>query len=64
MEGLSRDSELRDILAEMEDVCQGRSNVQPIMEMADLPVAVGPKMADRLSVSLFPSLVRRKKFLS
>ena len=31
-------------------------------EMADLPVAVGPKMADRLSVSLFPSLVRRKNF--
>ena len=33
-------------------------------EMADLPVAVRSKMADRLSVSLFPSLVRRKKFLS
>ena len=47
----------------MEDVCQGRSNFQPIMKMADLAVSVGPKMADRLSVSLFPSLVRRKNFL-
>ena len=35
-----------------ENVCQGRSNVQSIMEMADLPVAFGPKMADQLSASL------------
>ena len=34
------------------DVCQGKSSVQSIMEMADLPVAFGPKMADKLSASL------------
>ena len=51
-ESFSRDAELRDALAEMEDVCLGNSNVQPMMQMADLPVAVGPKIADTLSVSL------------
>ena len=51
-ESFSRDAELRDALAEMEDVCLGKSNVQPMMQMADLPVAVGPKIADTLSVSL------------
>ena len=48
---LSRDSELRDALAETDDECQGRSSVQPLMEVADLPVAFGPKMADKLSAS-------------
>ena len=51
-ESFSRDAELRDALAEMEDVCLGKSNVQPMMQMADLPVAVGPKRAEKLSVSL------------
>ena len=51
-ESFSRDAELRDALAEMDDVYQGNSNVQPMMQMADLPVAVGPKIADTLSVSL------------
>ena len=51
-ESFSRDTELRDTLAEMDDVYQGNSNVQPMMQMADLPVAVGPKIADTLSVSL------------
>ena len=51
-ESFSRDTELRDALAEMDDVYQGNSNVQPMMQMADLPVAVGPKIADTLSVSL------------
>ena len=51
-ESFSRDAELRDALAEMEDVCLGKSNVQPMMQMADLPVAVGPKIADTLSASL------------
>ena len=46
-ESLSRDSKLSEV-----DVCLGRSNVQPLMEVADLPVAVGPKMADKLCVSL------------
>ena len=45
-------AELRDALAEMEKVYLGTSNVQPMMEMADLPVAVGPKMADKHSASL------------
>ena len=51
-ESFSRDAELRDALAEMDDVYQGNSNVQPMMQMADLPVAVGPKRAEKLSVSL------------
>ena len=51
-ESFSRDAELRDALAKMEDECLGKSNVQPMMQMADLPVAVGPKIADTLSVSL------------
>ena len=51
-ESFSRDAELRDALAEMDDVYQGNSNVQPMMQMADLPVAVGPKIADTLSASL------------
>ena len=51
-ESFSRDTELRDALAEMDDVYQGNSNVQPMMQMADLPVAVGPKRAEKLSVSL------------
>ena len=48
-ESFSRDAELRDALKK---VCLGTSNVQPMMEMADLPVAVGPKMADKHSASL------------
>ena len=51
-ESLSRDSKSRDSPPEIEDVCLGKSNVQPMMQMADLPVAVGPKIADTLSVSL------------
>ena len=51
-ESFSRDAELRDAQAKMEDECLGKSNVQPMMQMADLPVAVGPKVADTLSVSL------------
>ena len=51
-ETFSRDAELRDAQAKMEDECLGKSNVQPMMQMADLPVAVGPKIADTLSVSL------------
>ena len=51
-ESFSRDAELRDALAKMEDECLGKSNVQPMMQMADLPVAVGPKRAEKLSVSL------------
>ena len=51
-ESFSRDAELRDTLAKMEDECLGKSNVQPMMQMADLPVAVGPKRAEKLSVSL------------
>ena len=51
-ESFSRDAELRDAQAKMEDECLGKSNVQPMMQMADLPVAVGPKIADTLSVSL------------
>ena len=51
-ESFSRDAELRDAQAKMEDECLGKSNVQPMMQMADLPVAVGPKIADALSVSL------------
>ena len=49
-ESFSRDAELRDAQAKMEDECLG--NVQPMMQIADLPVAVGPKIADTLSVSL------------
>ena len=49
-ESFSRDTELRDALAEMEDVCLGKSNVQPMI--GDLSVAVGPKMADKHSASL------------
>ena len=44
-ESLSRDSKLSEV-----DVCLGRSDV--LMEVADLPVAVGPKTADKLRVSL------------
>ena len=51
-ETFSRDAELRDAQAKMEDECLGKSNVQPMMQMADLPVAVGPKRAEKLSVSL------------
>ena len=51
-ESFSRDAELRDAQAKMEDECLGKSNVQPMMQMADLPVAVGPKRAEKLSVSL------------
>ena len=51
-ESFSRDAELIDAQAKMEDECLGKSNVQPMMQMADLPVAVGPKVADTLSVSL------------
>ena len=51
-ESLSRDSKSRDSPPEIEDVCLGKSNVQPMMQMADLPVAVGPKRAEKLSVSL------------
>ena len=51
-ESFSRDAELRDAQAKMEDECLGKSNVQPMMQMADLPVAVGPKIADTLSASL------------
>ena len=51
-ESFSRDAELRDAQAKMEDECLGKSNVQPMMQIADLPVAVGPKIADTLSVSL------------
>ena len=36
----------------MEDERLGKSNVQPMMQITDLPVAVGPKIADTLSVSL------------
>ncbi|XP_022805168.1 uncharacterized protein LOC111342361 [Stylophora pistillata] len=50
-ESLSKNVELRDALAESEEELDGGCNVQPIMEMADLPVAVGPKMADKLSAS-------------
>ena len=49
-ESLSRETKLRGVLAEMEDVCQ--CDVQPIMQMADLPVGLGPKIAGRLSDSL------------
>ena len=51
-ESFSRDAELRDAQAKMEDECLGKSDVQPMMQMADLPVAVGPKRAEKLSVSL------------
>ena len=51
-ESFSIDIELRDALAEMEDVYQGKSNDQPMMKMADLPVAVGPKIAEEHSASL------------
>ena len=52
-ESFSRDTELRDALAEMDDEYQGKSNYdQPMMEMADLLVAVGPKMAEEHSASL------------
>ena len=51
-ETFSRDAELIDAQAKMEDECLGKSNVQPMMQMADLPVAVGPKRAEKLSVSL------------
>ena len=51
-ESFSRDAELRDAQAKMEDECLGKSNVQPMIQMADLPVAVGPKRAEKLSVSL------------
>ena len=51
-ESFSRDAELIDAQAKMEDERLGKSNVQPMMQMADLPVAVGPKVADTLSVSL------------
>ena len=51
-ESLSRDGKSRDSPLEIEDVCLGKSNVQPMIQMADLPVAVGPKIADTLSVSL------------
>ena len=51
-ESFSRDAELRDAQAKMEDEFLGKSNVQPMMQMADLPVAVGPKRAEKLSVSL------------
>ena len=51
-ESLSRDSKSKDSPPEIEDVCLGKSNVQPLMQMADLPVAVGPKIADTLSASL------------
>ena len=51
-ETFSRDAELRDAQAKMEDECLGKSNVQPMIQMADLPVAVGPKRAEKLSVSL------------
>ena len=51
-ESFSRDAELIDAQAKMEDERLGKSNVQPMMQMADLPVAVGPKIADTLSVSL------------
>ena len=51
-ESFSRDTELRDALAEMDDVYQGKSNDQPMMKMADLLVAVGPKMAEEHSASL------------
>ena len=51
-ESFSRDAELIDAQAKMEDEYLGKSNVQPMMQMADLPVAVGPKVADTLSVSL------------
>ena len=49
-ESLSRETKLRSVLAEMEDVCQ--CDVQPIVQMADLPVGLGPKIAGRLSDSL------------
>ena len=52
-ESFSRDTELRDALAEMDDEYQGKSNYdQPMMEMADLLVAVGPKMAEEHSAYL------------
>ena len=52
-ESFSRDTELRDALAEMDDEYQGKSNYdQFMMEMADLLVAVGPKMAEEHSASL------------
>ena len=49
-ESLSRETKLRSVLAEMEDVCQ--CDVQPIVQMADLTVGLGPKIAGRLSDSL------------
>ena len=35
-----------------EEILLRQSSVQPIMEMADLPVAVGPKIAEELSIFL------------
>ena len=62
-ESLWRKSELRSALVKIEDeICQGESNVQPVMEVADLPVAVGPKMAEKLSRSLSYQKKRVFKF--
>lgn len=51
-DSLSKNEELRVALAVSEDELNCGCYVQPIMEMADLPVAVGPKMADKLAASL------------
>ena len=52
-ESLCRESKLRNALVAIEsEILRGESNLRPLMEMADLPVAKGPTMAEKLSRSL------------
>ena len=52
-ESLCRERKLRNALVAIEsEILRGESNLRPLMEMADLPVAKGPTMADKLSRSL------------
>ena len=52
-ESFCGDGKLRNAQDEIEEeILLRQSSVQPIMEMADLPVAVGPKIAEELSIFL------------